>query len=144
MDNNTEEKIENEEIVKDYSTYMSIFNEVLDEVGLETDNYNYDKALLLPKLLKIILSKKSGREALKEMILYSQQPGYEMVWPRAKAYKLASFLNEKSLEPGYAKDKLKNDEFIDALNLFEIAKKQEKQFEEYKEKQKGREKVKKY
>ncbi len=143
MNNDTEDKIEVEDIMKNYSDYVVILNEVVEEVGSVTGDYSFDKALLMPKLLRIILNKKCGREALKEMIIYSQQPGYEFEWPRGKAHKLANFLNYKSTIPGYSKDKLKSEEFMDVLNAFELAKKQEKQVKEYNEKKLVKEKVKK-
>ena len=120
-----------EEIIEDTSKYTKIFNEVLDEVGKERNNYSYDIALEVPKMLKIILNKKCGRNALKEMILYSQEDNYEFEWPRAKAYKLAKYLNVQSLNPVYYGDSLKQEEFVDVLNIFEVYKKSDKKQKQF-------------
>lgn len=111
--------------VEEASKYMKVFNEVLDEVAKETHNRQYDEALVVPKMLKIILNKNCGREALKDMITYSQQPGYDLEWPRAKVYHLVRYLNAASLNPMYSGDSLTQEEFISVMSIFSLFKKQQ-------------------
>lgn len=118
------------------------FDEILDEVEEITGKRDYDKALKAPRLFSIILSKQNGREVLKQMIIDSQQEGYETVWSRAKVYNLVRYLEKEGLEHGNTREKLSRDEFLEALNIFEICKKAAKMYEEVEEKNTSKQLVK--
>ncbi len=138
----SEELIIVEEVKKASTRDKKVFNDVLEEVKKETNNSHYDKTLECPRLLSIILSKVNGIDVLKEMIRYSQEPGYEYRWPREKAYKLASLINEDGKSSGFA-DRLSISEFASVLNIFEVTEKPPVMTDSNNEKKTGKTLVKK-